>query len=392
MSRRLSGVLSVIVLLGLSAPGLAGARLLRSDNTPFTASRTIVGAAWTSRAYLPPKNQWGDLLPTVWAGDGNEYTMMDDGGTDTPGRALWKQSLARVSGQPPRIHFTQIGDPAKPAPHSRGEINHNRLLWSGPLGPYYSNGLVAAGGQLFATQQRNWNWSANQPFAGLAGIAYSSNRGETWQSAGKPFPAPIGNLNWVIRGRGGVYPDGWVYAIDTEREFNATDLLLGRARPDVAALTNPADWQWVSGFNIIKGQAWPKYSGSVAQATPVARWSSHITYPQMAYDAPLHQYLLTFTWAYSAQPPAIWRNGSELVLLSAPHPWGPFSFVAREPWFGPSNGYSAGFPISWISRDGRNLWMKWAANFAGCAPHLRCSGGYGFNYRRLHLTLAGDRR
>ena len=31
--------------------------------------------------------------------------------------------------------------------------------------------------------------------------------------------------------------------------------------------------------------------------------------------------------------------------------------------------------------------MKWAANFNGCAAGLDCDGKYGFNYRRLHLTL-----
>ncbi len=57
----------------------------------------------------------------------------------------------------------------------------------------------------------------------------------------------------------------------------------------------------------------------------------------------------------------------------------------------PSNGYSAGFPVDWISRNGRDLWLKWAANFDGCAAHLNCTGGYGFNYERMHLTLAGPR-
>ena len=62
--------------------------------------------------------------------------------------------------------------------------------------------------------------------------------------------------------------------------------------------------------------------------------------------------------------------------------------MAREPYFGPSNGYGAGFPISWISRNGRSAWLKWAANFDGCSPRLNCSGGYGFNYRQVQFTLA----
>jgi hypothetical protein len=57
--------------------------------------------------------------------------------------------------------------------------------------------------------------------------------------------------------------------------------------------------------------------------------------------------------------------------------------------FGPSNGYDPGFPLSWISRNGRQLWLKWAANFDGCAG-LDCLGGYGFNYRELQLSVAAS--
>jgi hypothetical protein len=110
----------------------------------------------------------------------------------------------------------------------------------------------------------------------------------------------------------------------------------------------------------------------------------------MAYDAPLNRYLLTFTYSYHPNPPAVWNGGAELVILDAPTPEGPFSFVARSREFGPSNGYGAGFPSQWISRDGRDLWLKWAANFDGCAKGLDCTGKYGFNVARVHLTLAGD--
>jgi hypothetical protein len=378
--------LAVLTPAGLMPP--AQATLLTSDNTPFPHSTSIVGATWTSPRYGPPADQWGDILPTIWADDGLEYTIMDDGGTGTPRGTLWKQSLARITGTPPRIHFAEVGDPNRPPPHSWAQIKRRRSLWSGPLGPYYGSGLVEADGVFYASQERDWDWMADQPFAGLQGIAYSTDRGRDWKSGGRTFPAPLGNLSWVIRGRGGYYADGWVYAIASEREFNATELIMGRSRPGVANMTNPQAWQWVSGFGTHGGVPWPVYSSSPGQAVPIASWASRITYPQMAYDAGLHQYLLTFTYSYAAKPPAIWRRGSELVILAAPHPWGPFSFVAREPYFGPSNGYGAGFPVSWISRDGRTLWLKWAANFDGCAAGLNCSGAYGFNYRRLRLTLA----
>jgi hypothetical protein len=390
---------AAVVLVALWSPAIAQARLSTRNITPLPSSTAIVGVTWTSPRYDPPSNQRGDILPTVWADDDDQYTMMDDGGTDLPpSGGLWRQSMARITGAPPHIRIAHVGDPDKPPPHTFGQIHRNPKLWAGPLGPYYSSGLVAANHVFYATQEVDWRWGSNALFAGLQGIAYSRDRGRTWQFANRPFAAPLGNLNWVIRGQGGFYADGYVYAIATEREFNADTLIIGRSRPDVADMTDPARWQWLSGWTDRDGlnwparpdpdtMRWPVFSSSFEHAESILSWKGHLTYPQMAYDSPLHRYLLTFTYSYGQTTPGVWRNGAELVILEAKHPWGPFSFVAHESNFGPSNGYDPGFPIKWISRDGRDLWMKWAANFNGCAAGLDCDGKYGFNYRRLHLTL-----
>jgi hypothetical protein len=59
------------------------------------------------------------------------------------------------------------------------------------------------------------------------------------------------------------------------------------------------------------------------------------------------------------------------VILDAPDPWGPFSFVARQPYFGPSNGYDPAFPIKWISRTdltyGSSMRRTATAADPGCA-------------------------
>jgi hypothetical protein len=381
----------VLTAAALATPTIASAYLSTRNISPFPRSNAILSASWTSPRYGPPNNQSGDILPTVWADDGQEYTLIDDGGTDVPVQgAVWRQSLAQISGAPPHIAFRHVGDPKDPPPHTFAEIQGNPKIWQGPLGPYYSSGLVEAANVFYATEENDWDWNANGLFNGLRGIAYSTDRGAHWHSPTKHFPPPLGNLSWVIRGRGGVYQDGYVYAIATEREFNASRMILGRSRPDVGDMTDPSRWQWLAGYAAAVNGSWPVWSSSYAAALPIVSWRSHITYPQMAYDAPMHRYLLTFTFSYAPAPPAIWRNGAELVVLEGQHPWGPFSFVAHEPEFGPSNGYSPGFPISWISSNGRDLWLKWAANFDGCAAHLDCSGGYGFNYRRMHLSVPGS--
>jgi hypothetical protein len=387
-----AGLAWLVAAVALAVPGAAAAHLSTRNITPFPKSKLVIGARWTSSRYAPPSNEWGDIMPTIWADDDDQYTIIDDGGAEVPlSGGLWRQSIARISGRPPNLHFSHVGDPADPPPHTLAQIRNNPKVWKGPLGPYYSSGLLEANHVFYATQENDWDWNANGQFQGLAGIAYSIDRGAHWTSPAKQFPAPIGNLSWVVRGRGGAFLDGYAYAIGTEREFNADSLILGRAKPDVADLTDPALWQWVTGWTPYNWAWWPVFSTHFATPTPILSWPGHITYPQISYDAPIHRYLLTFTFSYASKPPAIWRNGADLVMLEGPHPWGPFQFVAHEPEFGPSNGYAAGFPIKWISLNGRDLWMKWAANFDGCAANLDCSGGYGFNYRRLHLTLQGDR-
>jgi hypothetical protein len=362
-----------------SSPGSA---LIRSDTTPFPPSKRIVAAGWTSSRYDPPANQAGDILPTVWSDDGSTYVLMDDGGVDVPlPNALWRQSFARIAGRPPNLRFEHVGGPSEPAPKTWAQIGSNPDNDDGPLGPYYSIGFVEVDGVFYATRQRNWNWNANGPFTGLTGIAYSRDHGRTWHTVDNPFDAPLGNLNFIDGGaRGGVYPDGYVYAIGTEREFDASKLILGRVRPGISNLTDPARWRWFAGRD--------HWTSTPSNAAAVIAWNNHITYPQMTYDAPLHRYLLTFTYSYAQTPPAIWKDGAELIILEAPTPHGPFKFVARSKQFGPSNGYGAGLPSQWISKNGRDLWLKWAANFAGCKTGLDCSGKYGFNLARIHLTTA----
>lgn len=381
------------VLGAAIAPAGAHAGFIRDNNTPFPTSTDILSARFTSPRYGPPKNQSGDILPTAWTSDGKQFVLINDGGTDIPGGVgFWRNSFARITGSPPDIAFHYVGNPKAPPPATWSQIGQDPSLHSGPLGPYYSDGFVAVGDTFFATQTASWNYNHNQPFEGLAGIAYSTNEGLSWNTPEHPFPAPLGNLTWIARDQGEAHPDGYVYAINSEREFNASTLILGRSQPDIADMTNPASWQWLAGWTTWEGHVLPVWSSTVSAATPILSWANHITYPEMSYDPPIHRYLLTFTHSYSDAVPGIWRAGAELDLLEGPHPWGPFSFVAREIDFGPSNGYGAGFPVQWMSRSGHTLWMKWAANFDGCDRGLDCSGAYGFNYARVQLTLAQTKK
>ena len=171
---------AAVVLVALWSPAIGQARLSTRNITPLPPSTAIVAAAWTSPRYDPPSNQRGDILPTVWADDDDQYTMMDDGGTDLPpSGGLWRQSMARITGAPPHIRIAHVGDPDKPPPHTFGQIHRNPKLWAGPLGPYYSSGLVAANHVFYATQEVDWPWRSNALLPVLQTNDKSHNKDKT---------------------------------------------------------------------------------------------------------------------------------------------------------------------------------------------------------------------
>ena len=365
-------------VLGLvaAAPTSAGA-LTTDNNTPFPTSTAIVAAQWTSPRFDPPPTQYGDLFPTTWSDDGNVYAVLDDGGLlSTPYHRnypakQWREGLVRISGRPPNVTFHLVG---------RGDS----------FGSVYSNGLTSVHGVLYATRVRLWDWTHFRPFAGLFGIAYSRDHGQHWSTPNRRFADLAGNLNWVQEGRDRTNSDGFLYAIANDREFNSSDLYLGRVLPGPPRVTNPSAWQWSNG-NTSNGPLWRR---SLGLAKPILTWRHRITYPRMSYVPGLGRYLLSFSYSYHNDAwPKTFTGGAELDVLEGKHPWGPFSFVFREPDWGPSNGYAGTFPEKWQSADGRDLWMAWAANWdqaaGGCLAGLDCSGRYGFNLRSLHLDVAG---
>ncbi len=296
--------------------------------------------------------------------DVGTFAMINDGSVD--GKA-GRNVLAKVIGLPPKLHFRLIGRPDQ----LQGHI--------------YSNGFTSVRGVFYATQVKIWHWWTDRRFKGLWGIAYSLNHGETWHFPDRPFPWFAGNTNFVQQGKEATNPDGQIYAIANNREFNAGSIWLGSTYPGLSNVTNPRYWHW--------------------RARPIVYWPRHITYPRMTYDPALGRYLLSFSYSYNNTFPQIWKGGAQLVVLEGRKPWGPFHLLFQQKDWGPSNGYGGTFPIAWQGPlvkatenpqtqygGGKNvytqdLWMEWAANYDGCEPELECTGKYGMNMQELRLTV-----
>ena len=83
---------------------------------------------------------------------------------------IWRQSVARITGTPPHIRLTA----RRQSRSRRRRTRSPRSARTRPVARARSarttaSGLVAVGHVLFATEENDWNWNANGPFAGLDG-------------------------------------------------------------------------------------------------------------------------------------------------------------------------------------------------------------------------------
>jgi hypothetical protein len=422
------------------------------NDTPFPSSQFILNAQWTTPRYFPnPKVQAADIIPVTWADDGYSYVMGDDG--SVYGRR-GTTVLARILGAPPAgnsiptTDFELVAQDAFPYGCPKSVTPES----------CYSVGLTEVNGVFYApTYDRGYPVVADHP-PGHARMDYSLApvSRTSWVHGTVDFPEVVGSgtVSFVEIGKGAAshdgcpgsaFPNGCIYAIVSQGgyqdpkdpngidQFIATKLYLARMAPGTAEhhyeeVTNPGNWRWFAGFDAANSPTWingndpnlvrgirslsyPRHGsyGCRVETTGCLFWdqsagnAGHLNYPHMAYDRELDRYLLTFADYYyrDFQPPTesgpMVQGGAELRVLEAPHPWGPWSFVARSAYFGSGNAYGPSFPVEWQgprTPAGQDLWMIWAANFAGCGnpllvPADLCQGVYGMNLRRLHLTPAG---
>jgi hypothetical protein len=423
------------------------------NNTPFPDSKVIVNAQWTTPRYYPnPKVQHADILPVPWASDGNSYVMGDDGSVhEVEGTTV----VARILGVPPtdnsvpKIDFEPLA--------------HDVFPYGCPIKGVktcYSVGFTNVESIFYAATFANgYPILADDP-PGHARIDYSLPpiTKTSWVHGTVNFPKPVdsGVISFVEVGKGTASHDGCpanqfpracIYAIVLSEgyqdpndhvgmdQFIATKVYLARmnvgtAEQQYKEVTDPLRWQWFTGFDgndqptwinanhsklpqAIRSISYPRGEkpGCAVSATKCLFWNApdgaagHMNYPHIAYSAAFDRYFLTFADLYyrdflpaSEQGPMV-QGGSEGIVLEAPHPWGPWSFVARSPYLGSGTAYGPNFPVQWegpSTPEGQDLWMIWAANFfehcgepRQLVPADRCKGVYGMNLRRLHLTRAG---
>jgi hypothetical protein len=120
---------------------------------------------------------------------------------------------------------------------------------------------------------------------------------------------------------------------------NGSNLRLGRVPK--GDIPRREAWEWVCAFDPSGEPAW---SHALDAAVPVLSLHRWLGIPEMVYVAGIRRYLL-LTWRLHKDFSG--DDGTDLIVLDAPEPWGPFSLVHfEEYWEGKAfNPYCPRIPL-----------------------------------------------
>ena len=340
----------------------------------ISPSPIIAGWEWRGpRIPYPDPDIKGDTYPMTWADDGEIYASAGD--------PLWGETrdgldVEKLSGGPTDYQIAKVN----PMNSYRG--------WGGD-GPKPS-GMICIKGILYLAFQnmlrtRRPPHSLRSQHGSDAQIVYSTNHGAFWVPAFENIKVPMfpghrfGGPAFVNYGQDNAHArDEYVYAVSTDQWDNGSSLRLGRVPAD--AIMQREAWQWVCAFQPSGEPAW---NPDLDEAIPVLSIHRSISLPEMVYLAGIKRYLL-FTWRLREDfsPDA----GTDLLVLDAPEPWGPFSLVhAEECWEGQEfNPYCPRLPQKWLDADGQGGWLQFSGSWG---PYGQSQGYYRSNVRPFRLKM-----
>lgn len=337
-------------------------------------SDVIAGFVWTGPRLPYAVNEVkGDTYPMTWADDDAIYAAAGD--------PLWGETedgldVERFLGGPTDYRIEKVNS-----------MNDYRG-WGG-YGPKPC-GMICVDGVLYLAVQ-NLRGAHKPPFSlksqhgSDAQIVYSPTKGLGWVPAAALIDTPMfpghnfGGPAFINFGRNNAQArDGFVYAVSSDQWDNGSNLRLGRVPAD--HIVEREYWTWVAAFTPTGEPVWHH---SLEEAIPILSLHRWLGLPDMVYLAALKRYLL-FTWRLHEDFSG--TSGTDLLILDAPEPWGPFSLVhAEEYWedqaFTP---YCPRLPLKWLAPDGLSGWLQFSGSWERAGQE---QGFYRSNLRPFRLTL-----
>jgi len=285
-------------------------------------SKVIKGFEWIGeRLPYPEADIKGDTYPMTWAADDEIYASAGDPhwGETTSGL-----DVERFSGGPADYKITKY--------------NHmnDYLGWGGngpkPSGMICVDGVIYLAFQNLLCGQRPPHSNKSQPGSDAHIVYCHHPRWSQWfpslrtikepMFAGSKFGGPafinFGKNNENAR-------DEYVYAVSSDQWDNGSNVRLGRVRKD--KIMERGWWEFVSAFDKDGNPAW---NSSLEESVPILSIYKFIGLPEMVYLAKIKRYLF-LTWRLHGDFDP--EEGTDLLILEAPEPWGPFSLVHFEEYW-----------------------------------------------------------
>jgi hypothetical protein len=345
---------------------------------PVPRSTVIKGIEWLSeRLPYPDMAVTGDSYPLTWADDDALYTSSGD--------PMWHGcmkdeglDLEKIEGCPPHHRISRVND----------MYGYRGFGGSGPK----PSGMICVGGVLYFAVQ---NLLGMKPPAhgekcqhgSDAHIIVSRDHGKTWTPNLRDIKTPMfpghlfGGPTFINYGKDNEGArDAYVYAVSGDQWDNGSELRLGRVPAD--RITEKEAWEWVGS---LTGAGAPRWTNDLTQSIPILRWDRHIGIPDMMYLGGIKRYLL-LTWRLHED---FAPQGSDLILLESPEPWGPFSLVHCENWEDAiRTPYCPKLPLKWMEPDGLSGWLLHSGNWMSPEDQgLAWRPYYRVNLRKFRIKL-----
>lgn len=351
------------------------------DRIAIPRSSHILGLDWVGgRRPYDEAGVKGDTFPMTWADDDEIYTSAGDPNWGETGDGL---DVERFSGGPEdyRIH----------------KLNHmNDYRGWGGNGPK-PTGMICVDGILYLAFQ-NLRRMRTAPFSlvsqhgsdahivhAVRNVSGCYGVGQ-WTPALPTIEAPMfpghrfGGPAFINFGKDNAGArDGFVYAVSGDQWDNGSNLRLGRVAK--GRILSRQHWEWVCAFAPDGTPAW---SGDLDESIPVLSLHRWLGLPEMVFLPALRRYLL-LTWRL--QRDFSGDDGTDLLVLDAPEPWGPFTLVhAEQLWEGREvSPYCPRLPLKWLDADGAGGWMQFSGSWTRRGQE---AGHYRSHVRRFRLRLA----
>lgn len=374
---------------------------------PFEPSRELSGIRFTGRhAEYTGADTW---YPS-WAADGKLYSPWTDGtvngvGSGSFGEKATTGQAVILGDDPLKLEVVEPSVYVSSSKPYEGRYPCGSLMYQGVW--YYGTYCLHPAGQV-PRDGIPYNWPWLGPFVGFR---WSTDLGKTWtqtphtpanplfsEAALNGEPVKIGAPHFVDFGKAMQYsPDGKAYLVahgasdgaGRRYAFNSwitgDEITLLRVTPSIENMNDAKQYEFFGGYGPGGKPIWTK---DLKASKPIAAWRDNMGCVTMTYNPALKKYLMCVT------------DGGNTVsryntyILESDAITGPFRLVSYMKNFG-EQAYFVNIPSKFIGKDGRMLWLCYAANFSsgwgGIVFQSRPAGSrYAMCLQEAQLGKAGE--